>query len=106
MLILAAAFGLCFGVSVLLDSPDDSRLGRAAFSGAAGTAVFAAGLLFWVGRGAERKFHRKEALCVIGLGWILASVVGAIPYLVMTPGAGAAGAVFESASGLTTTGAS
>lgn len=106
MLILAMAFGLCFGVSLAMDRPDDSTHAPAAFIGALGTALFAAGLLFWAGRGADRKFHRKEALCTIGLGWILTSIVGAIPYLVLTPHAGMAGAIFESASGLTTTGAS
>lgn len=55
---------------------------------------------------------RKEAFATVGLGWILAGVLGAMPYLLsgcerapgerMTP----VDALFESLSGFTTTGAS
>nr|WP_234043825.1 TrkH family potassium uptake protein [Cerasicoccus arenae] len=49
---------------------------------------------------------RKEALATIGLGWILASLLGAIPYYLILPDSTFADGVFESASGFTTTGAS
>ncbi len=59
-----------------------------------------------LGMGASPKIFRKEGLATIGLGWILASLVGALPYALCVPGVSVADAIFESASGLTTTGAS
>ena len=105
MLILAVAFGVCFCVSYLLDTTD-ALLARKAFAAAIGTALLSATLLFWIGRNAGSKFLKKEALCTIGLAWILASLVGSIPYIILTPQLGFAGSIFESTSGLTTTGAS
>ena len=52
------------------------------------------------------KFYQREAMCVIGVGWILASLLGAIPFFAFSPEIGMPDAFFESASGLTTTGAS
>ncbi|WP_269543103.1 TrkH family potassium uptake protein [Cerasicoccus fimbriatus] len=63
-------------------------------------------VLAFLGRNATTKMFRKEALATIGLGWILASIVGAIPYYLILPDTSFADGVFESASGLTTTGAS
>ena len=57
-------------------------------------------------REGEMKMLRKEAITVIGLGWILASLVGALPYYLILPDCSLADAVFESTSGITTTGAS
>lgn len=55
---------------------------------------------------------RKEALAVVGLGWIMSGILGGLPY-VLTPTFRMAGvpmspcdAIFESVSGFTTTGAS
>ncbi len=59
----------------------------------------------FLGRGAQLKLFRKEALTLIGTGWILASLVGATPYWLIIPGCGITDAIFESTSGLTTTGA-
>ncbi|MGF1484569.1 MAG: TrkH family potassium uptake protein [Opitutales bacterium] len=69
--------------------------------------------LFLYGRGAPNRLFRKEALAVIGIGWLLATLVGALPYAFLLPVEISGGwfnhmadALFESASGLTTTGAS
>lgn len=59
-----------------------------------------------LGMRASPKIFRKEGLAIIGLGWILASLVGALPYALCVPEASVADAIFESTSGLTTTGAS
>lgn len=77
------------------------------------------GLLMWLGRAAKTdNLLRKEALAVVGLGWILSGILGGLPFL-LTPtyrtydaaiGANVSmsvsDAVFESISGFTTTGAS
>ncbi len=39
------------------------------------------GLLMSFGRGAPTKLFRKEAMAVVGLSWILATVLGALPYV-------------------------
>jgi len=65
------------------------------------------GIIFHlIGRTGSTKMFRKEALAVIGLGWLLASIMGAIPYWLILKHVGIADAIFESASGFTTTGAS
>jgi len=62
-------------------------------------------VLAFLGRNAKPKMFRKEALATIGLGWVLASLLGALPYYLILPETTYADGVFESASGLTTTGA-
>jgi trk system potassium uptake protein TrkH len=49
---------------------------------------------------------KREALVIVGLGWILCSLFGGLPYLLCPPYLSPAGAFFESASGFTTTGSS
>ena len=71
------------------------------------------GVVFIIlGRGAdEERLFRKEAFVIVSLSWIMAIVLGATPYLFSkterAPGVRMSfcDAIFESASGLTTTGA-
>ncbi len=49
---------------------------------------------------------KREAIVIVGLGWILCSAFGGLPYLLCPPYLTPAGAFFESASGFTTTGSS
>ena len=66
----------------------------------------AVGLLFmFLGRGEGELFRREGILIVVG-GWMLASVFGALPYLWTDTFDRPVDALFESASGFTTTGAS
>lgn len=105
LLTLALAMGLSFAVGALGFGETDEATARGwAFSIA--WCLGLAGLGLWLGRRADHTFFRKEALAVIGLGWLLASQVGALPYLFLLPETSWADAFFESASGLTTTGAS
>ena len=39
------------------------------------------GGLIWLGRDAEKKLFRKEAIAVVCLSWLLATFLGALPYL-------------------------
>ena len=39
------------------------------------------GALMWYGKGAQGRLFRKEAMAVVGLSWILATLLGALPYL-------------------------
>jgi trk system potassium uptake protein TrkH len=54
---------------------------------------------------AEGELYRREGVLIVVGAWVLASITGAIPYLVSGVLPGIADALFESASGFTTTGA-
>ena len=86
-----------------------------------GCSLAIGGSLAWIGRKArDAPMLRKEALAIVGLGWVLAGSLGALPFLLSGtetttdgPGGkpivirvGVADAVCESISGFTTTGAS
>ncbi len=89
---------------------------------AIGCSLAIGGTLFWIGRNArDDSMLHKEALAIVGLGWLLAGILGALPFLfsgtqTTTRGPGDSGnlirvvgvsdALFESISGFTTTGAS
>lgn len=79
----------------------DRALGISALITAAAGALLAA-----AGRGGSREILRREAIAIVGLGWIVSTLFGALPYVLCTPSLTPAGAIFESASGFTTTGAS
>jgi trk system potassium uptake protein TrkH len=54
----------------------------------------------------EFRFRRREAFLLVSTAWVTASLVGALPYVFIKGPAFLADAIFESASGFTTTGAS
>ncbi len=58
-----------------------------------------------LGRSGKDRIFRREALASVGLGWLLASLLGAIPLYIAIPQIGLADAFFEASSGITTTGA-
>ena len=106
MLTVAIAFGLSLGVAFLYAAEGLEKGATMGFSLSMGIALALALGLYLIGRKGENKLLRKEALFLIGIAWILASVVGAIPYILILPNCGVADAIFESTSGITTTGAS
>jgi len=63
-------------------------------------------LLYLGGRRTTGQTFRREAIAVAGLSWFLASLLGAIPFLWSGLLPDPIDAVFEAASGFTTTGAS
>lgn len=103
---LALAFGICYGVSFAPSENPEELVARQGFLVCTILALALAGGLFWLGRGTQSRIFRKEALAVIGLGWIIASAVGAMPYVVIDTDTNVVDGIFEAASGLTTTGAS
>lgn len=66
-------------------------------------AIFGAGLIFLGGRSGA---YRREGILIVAGGWILASILGAIPYVLTATLPNPVDALFETASGFTTTGAS
>ncbi|MEZ6071041.1 MAG: TrkH family potassium uptake protein [Pirellulales bacterium] len=63
------------------------------------------------GRGIQVKLYRKESMAIVGLSWILATILGALPFLFSGTERetgvpmNVADALFESQSGFSTTGA-
>jgi trk system potassium uptake protein TrkH len=53
------------------------------------------GVMIWLGRNAEKKIFRKEAMAVVGLSWVLATVLGAFPYILSGTQRGPSVRVFE-----------
>ncbi|MFP4192614.1 MAG: TrkH family potassium uptake protein, partial [Candidatus Hydrogenedentota bacterium] len=75
-----------------------------ALGGGAVVSLAAGGLLYLVGRNASPRMLQREALALVGLGWILVCLFGSGPFILsglLDPVDG----FFESASGFTTTGA-
>lgn len=69
-------------------------------------------VLIWFGRHSRvQQLFRKEAMAIVGLSWILATILGALPYLLAGTQIGVdrpmtlVDALFESQSGFSTTGA-
>ncbi|MCX7868437.1 MAG: TrkH family potassium uptake protein, partial [Terrimicrobiaceae bacterium] len=104
LLLMAGAMGICEAHALIFDGvgPDHewALLQSLLITGFAG-----AGLV-WLGRGLGQEILRKEAIAVVGLGWLLCTLTGALPYMLCRPSLDPASAFFESASGFTTTGAS
>ncbi|MFO1029600.1 MAG: potassium transporter TrkG [Planctomycetota bacterium] len=76
----------------------------AGFTGSLVLGTVAAALLWIGGRGTLVGFYRRETLCVAGFAWVLASVLGAVPFQWSGLLPDACDALFESVSGLTTCG--
>ena len=55
------------------------------------------GGMYWYGRDADTKIYRKEAMAVVGLSWVLATVLGALPYMLSGTCRGPSIRVFEEA---------
>ena len=103
MLALACAFALCMCTGIYLgESIYDSSV--RAFLITNVITISLAVLFHLLGRRGKTKLFKREALCAIGLSWVLAIIIGALPYT-LTTDCDLSDAIFESASGLTTTGA-
>lgn len=100
LLLLALALLVPAACALLYGENGDalSFLGAAAMTAAAGGAMVLAG------RG-EAELYRREGILVVVGGWVLASAFGALPYLLTGTLSSPIDALFEAASGFTTTGA-
>lgn len=103
---LVLAFLVCLAVAYLYREDVTEPGAIFAFSVSALVAGALGGGFYLASRGDDTRFFRKEALCFIGVGWMMASLVGAVPFALLLPDHTLADAIFESVSGFTTTGAS
>jgi len=105
------AFSLPWAWPVLGGVWEQERQGFWGLVGAMVVCFAVAGLLRLFGRRAEGKLFRKEAMAVVGLTWVLATVLGAFPYQLSNAQCGAdqpmdfVDCMFEAQSGFSTTGA-
>lgn len=104
-------FGAIIGLSSLITVPP---MMIAQYLGEASRIAFmdsfliigAVGLAMWYPvRNAEYELRLRDGFVIVASIWILASLVAAIPFMLAEPHLNFSQAVFESASGLTTTGA-
>ncbi|MDA1013057.1 MAG: TrkH family potassium uptake protein [Planctomycetota bacterium] len=105
-------FSLPWAFPVFGETPEFETRGFWGIVAAIGCSLVIGGGLYLLGRREQGTILRKEALAIVGLSWILAGVLGGLPFVFsethsapgerMTP----ADALFESVSGFTTTGAS
>ncbi|KJS87561.1 MAG: potassium transporter [Peptococcaceae bacterium BICA1-8] len=68
--------------------------------------TFIVGLLLFKGIKNPGEIRYKEGFAIVSLSWVLASIFGALPYLISGTFSNIADAIFETMSGFTTTGAS
>lgn len=93
LLLLPLAAGLCYGENVL--------------NFVISIAVAAsAGVLLRLLRPRDNRLFARDGFAIVGLGWILMSLIGALPFVISGSIPNYIDAIFETVSGLTTTGAS
>lgn len=105
LLALAGAFVVCLGVGLINGEHLTEDHSLKAFLITIAISLVLSGVFHWKGRKGPNRMFRREALCLIGLSWVLATLIGAIPYILIVENCDYADAIFESSSGLTTTGA-
>ena len=101
---LASAFVLCILAGLSMGESLSASSIQSFLCCIAGTLLLSISF-HWIGKRGNRKFFRREALCAIGVTWILCTLIGALPYFLIVNDCTPAAAIFEAASGLTTTGA-
>lgn len=96
---------MCLGVSILYSENAVEAGAYEPWITSFAIAIVTSLIFYLLGRNASSKIFKKEAMCVVGLAWILSSLIGACPYALIL-NCGFADAFFESVSGVTSTGAS
>ncbi len=106
LILLGVTMSLCLGYAWMYGERREGMDTFEAFSISIALTMGVGALLFIYGFKSGRDVLRKEAIAIVGLGWLVSSLFGALPYMLISPGLGFAEAIFESTSGFTTTGAS
>jgi len=99
--VVGLLMGVCGGASFLLGDP------RLAWSslGISSVSALAAAVLLWSLTRNKRVLSRRDGLGVVAFGWLAAGFAGALPYVLSGVIPSPVAAVFETVSGITTTGA-
>jgi trk system potassium uptake protein len=100
LMVFAATYLLPLGAALLYDD------GTALAFAVAALIDFALGYLLWLAtRGQRRDLRPRDGYLLVTLAWIAMCAAGTIPFLLALPQMSLTDAVFETTSGLTTTGA-
>jgi trk system potassium uptake protein len=97
--VMALLMGFCSLVSFLHDEPATWALGQSA------AATLAAAVPLWMMTRNRKELSRRDGLGVVAFGWLFAGIAGAAPYVLSGVIASPVAALFETVSGMTTTGA-
>ena len=97
----ALLMALCSGFGFYFEEND-----KEAFVISSGIAILVGAILSFFGRGAERKFSRRDGYIIVSVSWIVFSLIGMLPFLLSGHITSITDAFFETMSGFTTTGAS
>lgn len=112
--LLALAMGGCVGLgfAVKVDAGHNSDLALIGWAISLAIASVVGILFRFLGHRLTKQesanvyvMRRREAMALVGIGWIVCCVIGSLPYLFCDLEIDPASAFFESVSGLTTTGA-
>ncbi len=114
VLLVAACMATSLVWTFLDYDEDNSHRDLIAFVISITTGLLLGALLTYYSRRAKGDLYRKEALAIVGLGWLLCGALGSLPFIfsgvLAERGLGGWGiftsALFESVSGFNTTGAS
>lgn len=103
--IMSLAFSACVGVAMFYANTTADAEALPSWICILALTMMLALSFYLPSRNAPKRLFRKEALCVVGVGWIISVLVGTLPYILILQCSFGDG-LFESASGLTTTGSS
>jgi len=102
ILVVLGAFMLTtLSFSFYFNSPDSLAITRAGF-----ITMVCGGIIWYVTRKSAKNIGKREGYLIVALGWVTISIFSSLPYLFSDAIHGFTDAIFESVSGLTTTGAS
>jgi len=113
VLLLGVAMGLCVGLAFIIPYDENHQIALELHGWFASMGIaFSLGVLFWIAghlRGKKRPkgllMRQREAMGLVGIGWVVCSVIASLPYCLCEPKVNFSLAFFEAVSGLTTTGA-
>ena len=102
---------VCLGCAIPIDEGHNPDLVLMDWAISLGITIFVGTTFRMGGRALSKKssnpqvLRRREAMALVGIGWIVCCLIGSLPYLFCNLGLDPSSAFFESVSGLTTTGA-
>lgn len=102
--VLVASLGAAMLAPAIADLQDDSRAAHA-FFGSALAALALGGVMALSGRGSDNRLTARGAIILTGGSWAALALVAAVPLKLALPWLSWTDAIFETTSGITTTGA-
>jgi len=114
VLLLGIAMGLCVVLSLVVP-PEGGHDGGLELGGwvislsvalGLGTILWTVGWILRKKKVENQVMRQREAIALVGVGWVTCSIVASLPYILCAPYVSFSFALFEGVSGLSTTGAS